>query len=680
MLAGIGHRRWTVLPVAAGLTLVMLLGAIAAGLRVPGFSYLAGLPELGALDYRTLSAGAFSPLRADYLDELLGTDFGQGDLMPEGGAAASTGLGVAGSGATRQPESGGAAGESPVELNHEFTNDDVEKALLIPRIPFTARTSTAGATRQKGEPTSCSSTGGTAWYRYSPARTQLVFADTFGTPKATAIGVFRGTGGVANLVPEGCGSDATGNAQLGFTARAGTTYYFQLAGILGDGPLVFHLSPLGTTSRAPTLERAGGAEQGHFPAVSGDGRFVAFTSLLAPTCPFVTCDAQLLLVERQSGAVTLVSKTVNGRPGNGNSAFPSLSHDGRYVGFSSSASDLVPQDTNGGSDYFVYDRISGRNLRASVSSAGRPSRYEGTDDKFFSTFGTLSPDARYATFVTRARDLVAGDDDDVQDVFVRDLRTGRTTMESRPVTSSGRRADAGNGALPLISRDGRYVMFRSLATDMVPADYGDCGVRYTGCANIFVRDRSAGTTTLLSRTRTGKPDNETARLSMSYDGQVRAWSSVSSDIVPGDTNTVSDVFVHDARTGRTKRVSVTSSGEQQNDPGSPTQSTDSFQVAGTSRYVSLSADGRYVAFDSRSTNLVPKDTNGANDVFVHDVATGATLRVSVSSTGQEGNADSLRPALSANGRVVVFQSDADNLAAGDDDKTSDVYLHDRRGA
>lgn len=686
MRIGMRQPRWAVAPVAAGLVLLLLLGAIGAGLRLPGLSHLSGLPGFGVLDYRTLSGGSFLPLRPDYLDELLGTGFGRDEISPAGAQAVelqgTAGTLAVGAVPPLAPVAEADSQRPPVVLDHAFTNDDFDRAVVVPSLPFTARTSTAGAGMQEGEPTHCSKTGGTAWYRYTPSRTHMVFADTFGTNHATAIGVFRGPGPLRALEHEACGSDPTGNASVGFTAQAGATYYVQVISVVQGGPLVFHLSPLGTTSRVPTLARAAGGQE-HFPAISGTGRFVAFTSLLAPTCPFVTCDAQLLLVDRRSGAVTLISRARDGRPGNGNSAFPSLSHDGRYVGFSSNASDLVAEDTNAGSDYFVHDTVTGQTVRASVSSAGAEGRYDAAGDPNYSTFGSMSPDGRYAAFGTRARGLTADDQDDVGDIFVRDLSTGITTRESVAVTTTAprdQRDTSGTGELPMISWGGRYLMFRSWATDLVAADYGDCRLRNVVCANVFVRDRQAGRTELLSRTRAGKADNQSARFSMSYDGRLRAWTSLSSEIVPGDTNAVSDAFVHDQRTGRTVRVSVSSSGEQQNDPGSPTQRTDAFQVAGTSRYVSLSADGRHVAFDSRSTNLVPKDNNRATDIFVHDLRTGATSRVSVSSLGEEGNADSLRPALSADGQVVVFQSDADNLAPGDDDKTGDIYVHERRGA
>jgi archaellum component FlaF (FlaF/FlaG flagellin family) len=129
--------------------------------------------------------------------------------------------------------------------------------------------------------------------------------------------------------------------------------------------------------------------------------------------------------------------------------------------------------------------------------------------------------------------------------------------------------------------------------------------------------------------------------------------------VPGDTNGTWDVFVHDRVTGQTTRVSVASDGTQGNGhSGSP----------------SISADGRYVAFSSSASNLVPGDTNGRGDVFVHDRLTGQTTRVSVASDGTQGNGDSWWPSISADGRYVAFASEASNLVPGDTNGTWDVFV------
>src|SRR5438445_496038 len=183
--------------------------------------------------------------------------------------------------------------------------------------------------------------------------------------------------------------------------------------------------------------------------------------------------------------------------------------------------------------------------------------------------------------------------------------------------------------------------------------------------------RSAGaqTTVRVSVASDGTEGNDVSLGSaLSADGRFVAFDSAATDLVAGDTNGVSDVFVHDRQTGTTERVSVASDGTQGND---------------ASFYSALSADGRFVAFDSDATNLVAGDTNGTTDVFVHDRQTGTTERVSVASGGgTQGNGKSggffAFPALSADGRFVAFQSDAPNLVAGDTNGTTDVFVHDRQ--
>src|SRR5262249_13443691 len=150
---------------------------------------------------------------------------------------------------------------------------------------------------------------------------------------------------------------------------------------------------------------------------------------------------------------------------------------------------------------------------------------------------------------------------------------------------------------------------------------------------------------------------------LSADGRVVAFESLATNLVPRDTNRDWDVFVHDRQTGMTERVSVASDGAQANGP---------------STWVSLSADGRVVAFRSRASNLVPGDTNGTYDIFVHDRQTGMTERVSVASDGAQANGPSSFLALSADGRVVAFESRANNLVPGDTNGPADVFVHDRQ--
>ena len=214
-------------------------------------------------------------------------------------------------------------------------------------------------------------------------------------------------------------------------------------------------------------------------------------------------------------------------------------------------------------------------------------------------------------------------------------------------------------AYPSISADGRYVAFSSPATNLMPGDSH-------GTDQVYLRDRVAGTTTCLSVSADGAMGSaQSTDPSISADGHVVAFWSWAPDLVPGDTNANPDVFVRDLRTGTTERVSVSTAG---------------IQAAGGSWYAALSGDGRYVAFRSAASNLVPGDTNARGDVFVHDRVAGSTERVSLASDGSQANGNSFTTTacISRHGRYVVFQSDATNLSAADVNGTLvDVFVHDR---
>lgn len=158
-------------------------------------------------------------------------------------------------------------------------------------------------------------------------------------------------------------------------------------------------------------------------------------------------------------------------------------------------------------------------------------------------------------------------------------------------------------------------------------------------------------------------DSYSRNQSISADGRYVAFTSYSTNLVSGDTNGVEDVFVRDRQTGETTRVSVSDVGAEGDD---------------ASWYPSISADGRYVAFVSYATNLISGDTNGKSDVFVHDRQTGETARVSVSDVGAEGNDASWYPSISMDGRYVAFASYASDLVAGDSNGGEDIFVHDRQ--
>ncbi|HVE74897.1 MAG TPA: hypothetical protein VNA30_07430 [Mycobacteriales bacterium] len=676
-------RRWMALPVAAAVVLLLLLLAVSAGLRVPGLSYVSGIPGLGGLDYRTVAGGSYAPLRASYIDELLGTELAQRASRP---ASAATGAGsplTAPQGAAPEVSTAGAE-DRPAPVDHEFTNDDMATPVVIRTLPFAGRTDSSKATRQTGEPESCAPSGGTAWYRYRAPRDGRLFADTFGSDHATAIGVFSGSS-PAELQPVACAQATTGSTRLGFPSVRGRTYYFQVASVVRGGRLVFNLMALGkTTAGSLVTPDRPMAHEANWPAISGDGRIVAFqTQGAVPDCgevPSQACPVRHVYVtDRRTNRTTIVSRTPAGAPANGDSYAATVSEDGRYVGYTSEASDIVPGDTNRGQDFFVHELATGRTVRASVHTDGDQSNGTGAG-----LGGYLSADGRYATFFTNQGGLVDGDGPGTFDVFVRDLRAGVTTIES--VDPNGN--PAGEVSLESrISRDGRYLAFLSSSRKLAPARYGDCGsgaaatVSSADCLNVFVRDRALGTTRIVSMDPKRRADMAADRLDLSTDGRVVAWTSTSTMGDDRDTNGVSDVFVVRLPDGKPHRVSVTSTGEQQDDPGGAGTATETaFGFAPSGRFVDLSGDGKRVAFDSRATNLVSGDTNAKMDVFVRDLTAGWTLRVSVTSAGDEADGDSYRPALSRTGALIVFESDATNLASGDDNNVSDVYVHDMTGA
>jgi Tol biopolymer transport system component len=261
-----------------------------------------------------------------------------------------------------------------------------------------------------------------------------------------------------------------------------------------------------------------------------------------------------------------------------------------------------------------------------------------------------SGDGRYVLFESSGTNLVRGDTNGVADLFVHDRRAKRTTRGS--VASGGAEANASSSDA-VLSRDGRYVAFRSEASNLVPRDSN-------GQADVFLHDRSTGRTTRISVTPKGQIHGTVHSIAMSADGRSVTYTSDAPDVVPGDTNDTTDVFVYDRPTGKTSRVSVGTGGTQ-----GDSYSTES----------ALSADGRYVAFSSASSNLVPGDTNAQVDVFVHDRRTGTTRRASADDGGAQSEDSANEPVISANGRYVAFASSA-RLDPADTDEESDVFVRD----
>lgn len=386
------------------------------------------------------------------------------------------------------------------------------------------------------------------------------------------------------------------------------------------------------------------------PAVSSDGRYVAFSSSATNLVASDTnAKDDIFVYDRTADTIERLSVSDAGVEANGHSYVASISDDGRYVEFYSLATNLVLGDTNGKNDIFVYDRDTDTVERVSVSSSGVEGDGNAQQD------GAISSTGRYVVFASDATNLVVGDTNAATDVFVRDRDTDTTER-----VSLGALGVEGNGssAFPDISADGRFVVFRSGATNLVGGD--------TNAKNdIFVYDRDTDTIERVSISSAGiEANNNSSQPSLSPDGRYVTFSSTATNLVGDDTNAQEDVFVYDRDMDTVERTSVNDAGVQGNN------------VSSTNSHTTRSGN-RYVAFYSNATNLVAGDTNATYDAFVRDVELGTTQRVSVSDAGVQGNSFTFYGVTTPDGRFALFVSYATNLVAGDTNGMGDVFIVDR---
>jgi len=692
-----GRRGFAAAALVAG-PIAVLAGAT-LGLRLPGAGRVAPFAAPAGIDY-SRGREAFQPLRSQFLDSVLG-------LAPEAAIGVERRPGGFGQPTAGSPQVDAHA--TVVDLAR-LTNDAFARSYEVVAVPFSAREQTAGATRERSEPASCARGGGTVWYRYEAPSDERLVADTFGSTYGTVLAVYEGSSlDRLSMVDSGhgCDSDGRGETQVVFGARAGRTYYFQLAGLAGgSGLLVFNLETFGTIE--PAVFGAGGelpnGDTDAF-AISADGRFLAVWSYASNLVPRYSAHcrltnyfedyggaignpscAQIYVRDRWSGTNTLVSVSPTGAPGDNASIIPAISGDGRSVAFASTADNLgdsntarpggflrdtnwavferdlrsgrmtepsqhangsfhpalsydgryvafvspVPLDRSDqnskgfdplnpygllagtvsgtGFDTYVYDRLTGREVLAAVSSSGRQGRFNNGGGEA-DYHPSITPDGRYVAFASDSDNLIDGERDTnhATDVFVHDFVTGRTTRVS--VTSDGEEANGRSFLFlpgPTISADGRYVVFGSDAANLVPP-----------------RDRPTG------------PQGATAR------------------IEPG-------VFLHDMVTGQTRLVSAAPLGG----PESPSEAFGGGSNVQDS--AAISGDGRLVVYSTRAQDLAPNQKVEVphQNVFLFDTLRGRRVRLSVNpESNQPANNDCGYPTISADGRFVVFHSYATNLVS-----------------
>ena len=367
-----------------------------------------------------------------------------------------------------------------------------------------------------------------------------------------------------------------------------------------------------------TTERiSAGSQSGAFSAaISGDGRFVSFSSRspdLAPGDANGT-NTDIFLHDRETGTTTLVTAG-----GNLASNSSSINSDGRFVAFHSTASNLVDADVNNATDIFVYDRVSDSIERLTAGANLR------------SRFASISGDGRFVAFQSSSTNLVADDTNgSLEDIFVHDRATGIT---ERLTTGGGNQSTSAE-----ISGDGQFVVFSSMATGLVGGDSN----RFI--EDVFCFDRDTGTLERL--TGTGNGPSRTPLISS--DGRFVSFFTEADNLVAGDFQNGAGVVVYDRSTEIFGFL--------------PSQGI-SFEVAGgdgESGASSVSANGRFIAYESSANNLLGSDSNGHSDIFVYDRTTGSNEQLTISA-----DMGSFNPSISEDGRFVAFESNATNLVNGD---------------
>ncbi len=322
------------------------------------------------------------------------------------------------------------------------------------------------------------------------------------------------------------------------------------------------------------------------PTTSADGRFIAFTSTATNLVQDDTNQRpDVFVYDRTNQSIERVSIASSGAQANRDSYASEISADGRYITFTSHATNLVPDDTNNSTDIFVRDRVAHTTIRASVSADGLQANTD-SDESY------ISPNGQFVTFVSHASNLVADDTNGVQDVFVRDLKARKTYLVSRsPSGQIGNKLSYPYG----VSSNG-VVIFASDATNLVPNDVNND-------TDLFVKDSFSGTIQTVTRNFiNGWPTGGFHEGSISENGVFVAFVSTSSLLVPNDTNRRADVFLFNRTDNSMQLVSHQSDAEPSN------------HSAQFSPSVTNSSN---ISFCSLASNLVPNDTNTVADVFLY---------------------------------------------------------------
>ncbi len=389
-----------------------------------------------------------------------------------------------------------------------------------------------------------------------------------------------------------------------------------------------------------------------FPFITPDTRYIVFVSNAYNLTAKSNGIYNVYLKNTATGAVTLISSDSNGNPGTHYSWNGAVSNNGRFVAFYSWATNFGFNNTK----YNVYLKNvqTGTLTMISTDAYGNEGNNHSYEDGFPPA---ISSDSRYVAFTSKATNLVPGDTNGKTDIFLKDIKTGALKIVS--TNASGRQANGSSGQ-PIMSANGRYLVFFSLASNLVKRDPNRK-------ADIFIKNIQTGGITRVSTSSSNKQSNGfSSRPAISSNGRYITFASSASNLVSKDTNSSTDIFLKDRKTNKTILVSTNSKGQQ------TTGKATTLNVVS-----SVSDNGRYVGFTSAAKNLVPADTNGYWDVFVKDTRKGHVWRVSTNVYGNQASGDhnswSGSPVLSSSGHYIAFISSY-ALVPDDTNKGSDVFL------
>lgn len=377
--------------------------------------------------------------------------------------------------------------------------------------------------------------------------------------------------------------------------------------------------------------------------ISGDGAFVAFVSRDAYV---VSGDGNsrddVFLRDVSAGTTKRISMAAVGADTSGDSWLGRVSRDGRYVAFTSLANNLVAGDTNSNWDVFFADTTLGSLVRVNLAANGSQSPEP-------AYLPSISDDGRFVMFSSSAADIVAGDANGRRDVFRKDMISGAVVRGSLAFDGGEPNADTTG----VLSRTGRFALMWGAATNMVAG--GTDGRSHT-----YIRDLDSGELDVVSVTPGGVPcvTGSSSSAVASEDGRFVAFASTATDLVPGDASGALHLYLRDRLSGTTTRVT----GGMHGSPGSLAPSS-----------FAISRSGRFLAFASDSANLVPNDTNGVRDVFLYDHHDGTVRRISLAHDGQQLMQESSLPDLDANGRFATFVTSAPNVVLPVMPRTSALY-------